>query len=61
MACDDEAAREAARIREGVVGAGPRPAEELFEFVFEGDLPEHLRRQRDEMLRYASDDEDGAS
>jgi pyruvate dehydrogenase E1 component alpha subunit len=55
-ACDEEAAREAARIREGVVGAGPRPVEELFEWVFAGDLPEHLRRQRDEVLRYAAED-----
>jgi hypothetical protein len=36
------------RIREGVIGSGPRPAEEMFEWVF-ADLPEHLRRQRDEV------------
>jgi pyruvate dehydrogenase E1 component alpha subunit len=55
--CDEEAAREASRIREGVVGAGPRPAEELFSWVFAGELPEHLRRQRDEMLHYAAEEE----
>ncbi|MBI4260828.1 MAG: pyruvate dehydrogenase (acetyl-transferring) E1 component subunit alpha [Actinobacteria bacterium] len=48
-ACDDEANTEATRIREGVIGAGPRPLEELFEWVF-ADMPEHLRRQRDEVL-----------
>jgi pyruvate dehydrogenase E1 component alpha subunit len=46
---EEEARLEMLRIREGVIGSGPRPLEELFEWVF-ADLPEHLRRQRDEML-----------
>jgi pyruvate dehydrogenase E1 component alpha subunit len=46
---EEEAATECLRIREGVIGSGPRPAEELFEWVF-ADLPEHLRRQRKEVL-----------
>ncbi|MFN2545296.1 MAG: thiamine pyrophosphate-dependent dehydrogenase E1 component subunit alpha [Actinomycetota bacterium] len=45
---EDEATQEMLRIREGVVGSGPRPVEEMFEWVF-ADLPEHLRRQRDEV------------
>jgi 2-oxoisovalerate dehydrogenase E1 component alpha subunit len=44
---DEEATKEMLRIREGVTTSGPRPVEELFEWVF-ADLPEHLRRQRDE-------------
>src|SRR6266568_1594544 len=47
--CEDEAKRAMAAMREGVVGSDPRPVEELFEWVF-ADLPEHLRRQRDEVL-----------
>jgi 2-oxoisovalerate dehydrogenase E1 component alpha subunit len=60
--CEEEAAREAARIRRGVTGAGPRPVDELFRWVFGGDLPEHLRRQRDEVMRFAveADGPDGA-
>jgi pyruvate dehydrogenase E1 component alpha subunit len=46
---DDEAAAMAARLREGVLASVPRPAEELFAWVF-ADLPPHLARQRDEML-----------
>jgi pyruvate dehydrogenase E1 component alpha subunit len=45
---EEEAGEEMLRIREGVIGSGPRPAEEMFEWVF-ADLPEHLRRQRDEV------------
>jgi pyruvate dehydrogenase E1 component alpha subunit len=60
--CEEEAGREAARIRRGVTGAGPRPVDELFRWVFGGDLPEHLRRQRDEVMRYAGDaDEPGGA
>ena len=46
---EDEATQEMARIREGVIGSEPRPVEEMFEWVF-ADLPEHLRRQREEAL-----------
>jgi pyruvate dehydrogenase E1 component alpha subunit len=42
------------RMREGVIASGPRPAEEMFEWVFEGELPPHLARQRDEALRFAT-------
>jgi len=46
---EDEAMKEMARIRKGVIGSGPRPVGEMFEWVF-ADLPEHLRRQRDEAV-----------
>ena len=46
--CEDEASTEMLRIREGVIGSEPRPVEEMFEWVF-AELPEHLRRQRDEV------------
>ena len=49
LATTADATAEMARIREGVIGSGPRPPEEMFEWVFAG-LPEHLRRQRDEVL-----------
>jgi pyruvate dehydrogenase E1 component alpha subunit len=48
--CEEEAKREMARIREGVIGSKPRPVAELFEWIFDGDLPPHLARQRDEVL-----------
>jgi pyruvate dehydrogenase E1 component alpha subunit len=38
------------RVRDGVIASGPRPPSELFEWVFDGDLPPALARQRDEML-----------
>src|SRR5262245_23330790 len=44
---DAEAKELAARIREGVVSLEPRPAGELFEWVF-ADVPPGLARQRDE-------------
>jgi len=47
--CESEATAEMRRIRDGVVGSGPRPVEEMFDWVF-AELPEHLRRQREEML-----------
>jgi pyruvate dehydrogenase E1 component alpha subunit len=47
--CETEATAEMRRIRDGVTGSGPRPVEEMFEWVF-AELPEHLRRQREEML-----------
>jgi 2-oxoisovalerate dehydrogenase E1 component alpha subunit len=42
----------AARMRAGVIASGPRPVEEMFEWVF-ADLPPHLARQRDEAMRFA--------
>jgi 2-oxoisovalerate dehydrogenase E1 component alpha subunit len=56
----EDAKRAMATMREGVVGSGPRPVEELFEWVFEGELPEHLRRQRDEVLGAAGEGNAGA-
>jgi pyruvate dehydrogenase E1 component alpha subunit len=47
---EDEAKAFAQRLRKGVIESGPRPVEELFEWVFAGELPPHLARQRDEML-----------
>jgi 2-oxoisovalerate dehydrogenase E1 component alpha subunit len=54
---EDEAKEFAARMRSGVIGSGPRPAEELFEWVF-ADLPAHLARQRDEVIRFAQRSEE---
>ena len=54
-ACDAEAGEAMARMRSGVVGSGPRPTEELFRWVFDGEPPPVLARQRDEVLR----DDDG--
>src|SRR5262249_8115859 len=48
----------AQRMRRGVTESGPRPAAELFEWVF-GDLPPHLARQKDEALRFARVEEGG--
>jgi pyruvate dehydrogenase E1 component alpha subunit len=47
--CHDASKRDMAALREGVIGSKPRPVEELFEWVFEGDLPQHLERQRGEV------------
>jgi 2-oxoisovalerate dehydrogenase E1 component alpha subunit len=55
-AVEAEAAEFAGKMRAGVIATEPRPVEELFEWVFE-DLPEHLRRQRDEALRFASQED----
>ena len=49
---EEEAGAFAARLRAGVVEAGPRPVGEVFEWVF-SDVPPHLARQRDEALRHA--------
>ena len=46
----------AAHMREGIVGAPPRPVEELFEWVF-AEPTETLRRQRDEALGLAAEEE----
>jgi 2-oxoisovalerate dehydrogenase E1 component subunit alpha len=56
--CEQEATKEATRIRAGVIGAGPRPVEELFAWVF-ADLPPHLARQKDEAVKGASGGGDG--
>jgi 2-oxoisovalerate dehydrogenase E1 component subunit alpha len=47
----------AGRIRTGVIGSGPRPVAEMFEWVF-ADLPAHLARQKDEALRFAQEAEE---
>jgi len=52
---EEEATEFAARMRAGVIGSRPRPVHELFAWVF-ADLPEHLRRQRDEALRAAGEE-----
>ncbi len=46
---EQQASAFAARLRAGVIDSKPRPVEELFEWVF-AELPEHLRRQRKEVL-----------
>ncbi len=46
----------AAHMREGIVGAPPRPVEELFEWVF-AEPHETLRRQRDEALGLANEED----
>jgi 2-oxoisovalerate dehydrogenase E1 component alpha subunit len=53
---ETEAKEFAAKMRAGVIASEPRPVTELFEWVF-ADLPEHLRRQRDEVLRFAGEEE----
>jgi 2-oxoisovalerate dehydrogenase E1 component alpha subunit len=53
---DAEAKEFAARMRAGVIASDPRPVEELFEWVFAGELPPHLARQRVEALRFARGD-----
>jgi 2-oxoisovalerate dehydrogenase E1 component alpha subunit len=49
-ACEQEANEAMARLRQGVLASDPRPVKELFEWVFDGDLPPHLQRQRDEVV-----------
>jgi pyruvate dehydrogenase E1 component alpha subunit len=49
-AADAEANEFGRRVREGVVASGPRPVSELFEWVYGGDLPPALARQRDEVV-----------
>jgi 2-oxoisovalerate dehydrogenase E1 component alpha subunit len=56
-----EAKEFGARMRAGVIGSRPRPVEELFEWVFAGDLPPHLQRQRDEALRSVRDEGGGGA
>ena len=46
---EEEAGAFAARLRAGVIASKPRPVEEMFAWVF-AELPEHLRRQREEVL-----------
>jgi 2-oxoisovalerate dehydrogenase E1 component alpha subunit len=47
------------RMRDGVIASDPRPPTELFEWVFSGELPPALARQRDELLRAAGSSEGG--
>jgi len=49
---EEEARAFAGRMRAGVIASAPRPVEELFEWVY-AELPESLRRQRDEALEAA--------
>jgi pyruvate dehydrogenase E1 component alpha subunit len=56
---DEDADAFAARLRAGVVAAGPRPVAEIFEWVF-AERPPHLERQRAEALRLAGEDPSAA-
>jgi len=56
---EKEAKEFAAKTRVGVISSEPRPVSELFEWVFGGELPPHLARQRDEALRFAGQEGDG--
>ncbi len=56
---DAEAKQFATKMRSGVIASGPRPVEEMFEWVF-ADLPPHLARQRDEALRFAEESSGGS-
>ena len=58
QAVDGEAKEFAAKMRSGVIASGPRPVEEMFEWVFD-DLPPPLARQRDEVLRFAREAAEG--
>jgi pyruvate dehydrogenase E1 component alpha subunit len=51
-----EATEMARHIRAEIVGAGPRPAAELFEWVY-SQIPPILRRDRDEFMRLQSERE----
>ena len=44
----------AATVRAGIQGAPPRPVEDLFKWIY-ADVPPHLARQRDEVLRLAEE------
>jgi hypothetical protein len=59
-ATEAEAKQFGTHLRDGVIASGPRPVSELFEWVFAGELPPALARQRDEMLGDASDGDGGA-
>jgi 2-oxoisovalerate dehydrogenase E1 component alpha subunit len=54
---DQEAKDTAARVRKGIQGAPPRSFEEMFGWVY-ADLPEFLRRQRDEVAAILREGED---
>ncbi|HEX9823064.1 MAG TPA: pyruvate dehydrogenase (acetyl-transferring) E1 component subunit alpha [Actinomycetota bacterium] len=51
---EDEGKARAAEVRAGIQGAGPRPVEDLFKWVYT-DVPPHLARQRDEALGLLED------
>ncbi|HXF57431.1 MAG TPA: pyruvate dehydrogenase (acetyl-transferring) E1 component subunit alpha [Actinomycetota bacterium] len=55
---EEEARAFAGRVRAGVVASPPQPVEELFRWVY-ADLPEHLRRQRDQAVRFAGEGDHG--
>ncbi|HXJ65670.1 MAG TPA: pyruvate dehydrogenase (acetyl-transferring) E1 component subunit alpha [Actinomycetota bacterium] len=49
-AAEAEAKEFGREVRDGVIASEPRPLPELFEWVYGGDLPPVLARQRDELL-----------
>jgi pyruvate dehydrogenase E1 component alpha subunit len=53
---EQEAKEFAGGLRRGVIESGPRPVAELFQWVFDGELPPHLARQRDEAVALAAED-----
>lgn len=55
---EEEGKRRAAEVRKGIAGAPPRPVEDLFKWIYTGDVPPHLARQRDEALSMLEEDED---
>jgi len=57
-ACDQEGKDRAADVRKGIAGAPPRPVEDLFRWIYTGDLPPHLARQRDEALAMLEETDD---
>jgi pyruvate dehydrogenase E1 component alpha subunit len=60
QAVEGESKEFAAKMRSGVISSGPRPVEEMFQWVF-ADLPPHLARQRDEALRFAGGSVEGGA
>ena len=55
---EEEATQFARELRTGVIGSGPRPVAEMFEWVYQ-DIPPHLARQREEALRLADEQPEG--
>lgn len=55
---EEEGKDRAAEVRKGIAGAPPRPVEDLFRWVYTGELPPHLARQRDEALAMLEEDGD---
>jgi 2-oxoisovalerate dehydrogenase E1 component alpha subunit len=55
---EEEGKERAAEVRAGIAGAPPRPVEDLFTWVYTGEVPPHLARQRDEALSMAEEGDD---